>query len=207
MRELVHSGQYKFVWHVGYKSQEMEIDMEPIKRLKRELVHKGAVVDFYADTVELGGEVAVWDFVHHNGAAAVIAVDNDGKILMVRQYRNALDRFTLEIPAGKLDSPDEPTLECATRELEEETGFKAGKIEYLLTINTTVAVCDEKIDIYLATDLSKGEIHLDPMEEINVEKYELSELQEMIFKGELRDSKTVAAINTYAALLYKNMSR
>ena len=181
--------------------------MEPIKRLKRELVHKGAVVDFYADTVELGGEVAVWDFVHHNGAAAVIAVDNDGKILMVRQYRNALDRFTLEIPAGKLDSPDEPTLECATRELEEETGFKAGKIEYLLTINTTVAVCDEKIDIYLATDLSKGEIHLDPMEEINVEKYELSELQEMIFKGELRDSKTVAAINTYAALLYKNMSR
>jgi len=176
--------------------------MEPIKRLKRELVHKGAVVDFYADTVELGGEVAVWDFVHHNGAAAVIAVDNDGKILMVRQYRNALDRFTLEIPAGKLDSPDEPTLECATRELEEETGYKAGKIEYLLTINTTVAVCDEKIDIYLATDLSEGEIHLDPMEEIKVERYDLEELQQMIFKGELKDSKTVAAINTYAVLLY-----
>ena len=181
--------------------------MEPVKRLKRELIHEGAVVDYYADTVEVGGEVAVWDFIHHNGAAAVLPVDNEGKILMVRQYRNALDRFTLEIPAGKLDTPDEPTLECATRELEEETGYKAGKIEYLLSINTNVAIFDENIDVYLATDLTKGEMHLDPMEEINVEKYELSELQDMIFKGELKDSKTVAAINAYAVLLYKNMSR
>ena len=69
----------------------------------------------------------------------------DGKILMVRQYRNALDRFTLEIPAGKLDAPDEPKIECAARELEEETGFRSENLEFLMTVNTTVAFCDERI--------------------------------------------------------------
>ena len=173
--------------------------MEKVKRLKRELIHKGAVVDVYADTVEFAGQVEKWDFIHHNGAAAVVPVTSEGKILLVRQYRNALDRFTLEIPAGKLDRVDEPTIECATRELEEETGFKAGNIEYLLTVNTTIAVCDEKIDIYLATNLKEGVKHTDPMEEINVESYDLDELKEMIYKGQICDSKTVAGIMTYAA--------
>ena len=177
--------------------------MEKVKRLNRELIHKGAVVDIYADTVEFGGHVEKWDFIHHNGAAAVVAIDNDGKLLLVRQYRNALDRFTLEIPAGKLDSPGEPTLDCAIRELEEETGYKAGNVEYLLTVNTTVALCDEKIDIYLATELSEGVKHTDPMEEINVERYDLEELKDMIYKGQICDSKTVAGIMTYAAKINK----
>lgn len=172
--------------------------MEPVKRLKRELIYKGAVVEVYKDTVELNGKVEEWDFVKHDGAAAVVAVDNEGKLLLVKQHRNALDRFTLEIPAGKLDSPDEPTITCAARELEEETGYKAGKIEPLITVNTTVAICNEKIDIYLATELSKGQVHLDPMEEINVESYSLSELKEMIFEGKITDSKTVSGILAYA---------
>lgn len=80
------------------------------------------------------------DYIHHDGAAAVIPVTEDGKILMVRQYRNALDRATLEIPAGKLDDPKEEGIVCAKRELEEETGFRSEQLEWLITLRTTVAL-------------------------------------------------------------------
>ena len=173
--------------------------MEPVKRLKRELRAKGTVINLYKDTVEVNGNIAEWDYIHNEGAAAVVAVDTDGKLLMVRQYRNALDRFTLELPAGKLDDPEEPTLECAKRELEEETGYRAGKMEYLLTVNTTVAFCNEKIDLYLATDLTKTEQHLDPDEEINVERWDMEDLKKMIYEGKMTDSKTIAGLLTYDA--------
>ena len=173
--------------------------MEPVKRLKRELRAKGTVINLYKDTVEVNGNIAEWDYIHHDGAAAVVAVDTDGKLLMVRQYRNALDRFTLELPAGKLDDPEEPTLECAKRELEEETGYRAGKMEYLLTVNTTVAFCNEKIDLYLETDLTKTEQHLDPDEDINVERWDMEDLKKMIYEGKMTDSKTIAGLLTYDA--------
>ncbi|MBR1598668.1 MAG: NUDIX hydrolase [Lachnospiraceae bacterium] len=173
--------------------------MEPIKRLKRELRAQGTVIGLYKDTVEINGTTAEWDYIHHDGAACVVAVNNNGKLLMVRQYRNALDRFTLELPAGKLDSPDEPTIECATRELEEETGYKAGSMEYLLTVNTTVAFCNERVDVYLATDLEKTAQHLDPEEEINVEEWDIEDLKKLIYEGKMTDGKTIAGIMTYAA--------
>ncbi len=97
---------------------------ESVIRLKRQLRYQGTILKIYEDTVLANGHEAHWDFIHHDGAAAVLPVTDDGKILMVRQYRNALDRQTLEIPAGKLDAPNEPKIECAFRELEEETGFK-----------------------------------------------------------------------------------
>lgn len=172
--------------------------MEPVKRLKRELRAKGTVINLYKDTVEVNGNIAEWDYIHHDGAAAVVAVNDNGKLLMVRQYRNALDRFTLELPAGKLDDPKEPTIECAKRELEEETGYRADKMEYLLTINTTVAFCNEKIDVYLATELKKTEQHLDPDEEINVEEWDIEDLKNLIYSGKMTDGKTVAAIMSYA---------
>ena len=144
--------------------------MEEIKRLKRELKYEGVVVDIYSDTVALpNGNTAHWDFIHHDGAAAVVPVRSDGKILMVRQYRNALDRATLEIPAGKVDSPDEPKIECARRELEEETGYRCETLEYLISVNTTVALCDELIEIYVATDLTAIGQHLDEDEFVDVE--------------------------------------
>lgn len=173
--------------------------MEPIKRLKRELRAQGTVIGLYKDTVEVNGTIAEWDFIHHDGAAAVVAVNDEGKLLMVRQYRNALDRFTLELPAGKLDAPGEPTLECAKRELEEEAGYYTDDFEYLLTLNTTVAFCNEKIDLYLARNLKKTEQHLDPEEEINVEVWDIEDLKQMIYEGKLTDSKTVAGIMTYAS--------
>ncbi len=173
---------------------------EEFKRLKRELVYKGAIVDFYKDTVQVpNGNVVAWDFIGHKGAAAVVPVRADGKLLMVRQYRNALDRYTLEIPAGGLNGASEPTMDAAARELEEETGYHSEHLELLITIRTTVAFCNEKIDIYVARDLVKGEQHLDEDEFIHVEAYTIEELCDMIYARKIEDSKTVAAVMSYKA--------
>lgn len=173
--------------------------METVKRIKRELVAKGRIIDYYRDTVEIAnGNIVEWDFIGHKGAAAVVPVLEDGRILMVKQYRNALDRFTVEIPAGGLDSPDEPHYDAAMRELREETGYTTDKLELLIVVNTTVAFCNEKISIYVAKITGQaGEQDLDEDEFINVIPYELSELERMIYAGEITDSKTVAAIMAY----------
>ncbi len=171
---------------------------DSVVRLKRELRYEGTILKIYQDTVIANGHEAHWDFIHHDGAAAVLPVTDDGKILMVRQYRNALDRNTLEIPAGKLDAPDEPKIECAYRELEEETGYRTDKLEYLMSLNTTVAFCDEAIDIFVARNLIPSHQHLDEDEVIDVEAWELKDLLELIYSGKMSDAKTVAAITAYA---------
>ena len=173
---------------------------EKIERLERTLVAKGKIVDYYRDTVQIpNGNVAVWDFIGNKGAAAVVPVRDDGKIIMVRQYRNAIDRETIEIPAGGLNTPDEPTVEAAARELEEETGYKTKDLEFLISIKTTVAFCNENIDIYVARNLQPSKQNLDEDEYINVETFSVDELCEMIYAGKIEDSKTVSAI-----LAYKN---
>ena len=114
--------------------------MEKLERISRELIHKGAVIDFYQDKVkDENGLVKTYDSIIHKGAAAVVAVKDDGKILMVKQYRNILDRFTIELPAGGKDTTDEPSVVCAARELEEETGYITDDLDLLLSIRTTVA--------------------------------------------------------------------
>ena len=166
--------------------------MEKIIREKRELAYK--------DHVLINDKRSIWDYIQHNGAAAVVPILNNGKILLVRQYRNALDRYTLELPAGKVDSKDEPRRICAFRELEEETGYKVASpddLEFLIRIDTMVAFGDEEIDIFVARNLIKSEQHLDEDESIDIEEWELEELVDLIYKGELKDSKTVAAIIAY----------
>ena len=171
---------------------------EEFKRLNRELVYHGAIVDFYKDTVQVpNGNVVEWDYIGHKGAAAVVPVREDGKLLMVRQYRNAMHRYTLEIPAGGLNGSDEPTRDAAARELEEETGYRSDELEWLITIRTTVAFCNEKIDIYMAKNLIRTEQHLDEDEFIHVEAYSIEELTQMIMEGKIEDSKTIAAIMCY----------
>jgi len=118
---------------------------------------------------------------------------------MVKQYRNALDRFTLEIPAGARNTEDEPTIECAMRELEEETGYKSKDLEILLSIKTTVAFCNELIDIYVAKNLEKSEQNLDEGEYIDVYEYTIEELVDMVYDLKIQDSKTVSAILAYYA--------
>lgn len=172
---------------------------EEFKRLSRDLVQKGAIIDYYQDTVQVpNGNVVKWDFIKHKGAAAVVPVREDGKILMVRQYRNALDRYTLEVPAGGLNGVDEPTMTAAARELEEETGYRTEELEFLITIRTTVAFCNEKIDIYVAKNLIPSHQHLDEDEFINVEAYTVEELMDKIYDCTIQDSKTICAIMTYA---------
>lgn len=175
--------------------------MEQIRRIGRELIAKGAIIDYYQDTMQIpNGNVAKWDLIDHKGAAAVVAVREDGKLLMVRQYRNALERDTLEIPAGGLNGREEPTDAAAMRELSEETGYTCDNVEFLLSIYTTVAFCNEKIDIYLAKDLkNQGTQHLDEDEYVNVEAYSVDELKQMIYDGKIQDSKTICGILTYAS--------
>ena len=179
--------------------------IEILKRIKRELVYKGSILDIYKDTMQLpNGKTEEWDYVAHRmGAAAVLPVLPDGRIVMVRQYRNALERETLEIPAGCRDSLTEDTLVSASRELEEETGYRSDDISFLISLKTTVAFCNEAIDVYLAKNLVKGEQHLDDAESIEVEIHSLDELCDMIYKGQLQDSKTVSAILAYSNLLNK----
>ena len=171
---------------------------EEVKRVGRDLAYEGTVIKVYKDHMKFAnGYTAEWDFIHHDGAAAVIPVMDDGKILMVKQYRNALERDTLEIPAGKLDDPDEEGIVCASRELKEETGYSSDDLEWLLTIRTTVAFCDERIEVFVARNLIPGEQHLDEDEFVDVKAYKLEELKEMIFEGKIQDSKTMAAILAY----------
>ncbi len=175
--------------------------MDHVERIDRKLIHAGAIVDFYDDTMRLpDGKIEHWDMVcHRKGAAAVLPVLEDGRILMVHQFRPALDRETIEIPAGSRDSVDEDTLVCATRELEEETGYVADSIELLLKLRTTVAFCDEFIDVYLAKGVRKEkEQQLDEAEAIEIEAYSLPELLRMVYGGIIQDSKTVSAILAYA---------
>lgn len=173
--------------------------MEEFKRLSRDLVYEGSIIDYYKDTVQVpNGNVVKWDFIGHKGAAAVVAVREDKKLLMVRQYRNALDRYTLEIPAGGLNGTTEPTVKAAARELEEETGYKnSEEPEFLISIYTTVAFCNEKIDIYVANNLEKSVQNLDEDEFINVEAWDVLDLIDLIYKGVIQDSKTVSGIMAY----------
>lgn len=170
-----------------------------IKRIDRTLKYQGAIVDFYSDTMQMpDGRTVQWDLIHHRkGAAAVVPVLPDGRIVMVRQFRNALDRITLEIPAGARDDTSEQTIVCAARELEEETGYHSEHLDFLISLRTTVAYCDEFIDVYVAHDLEKRRQHLDPDEFVEIADYDLDELCDLIYAGTIQDAKTVAALMAY----------
>ena len=168
----------------------------------RKLIRQGSILDFYEDEMQLpNGEIEHWDFVsHRKGAAAVVPVLEDGRLLLVKQFRPALERYTWELPAGSRDSSTEDTLKCAMRELYEETGYTGKSYTKLLSLKTTVAFCDELVDIYLAKDVSMvDQQHLDPAEEISMRKWTMDELLDKIFRFEIQDAKTVAGIMAYHA--------
>lgn len=172
--------------------------MDGYEKIEQRLKHQGKVVGFYEDIVKLpNGKTVVWDLVKHKGAAAVIPVTDNGTILLVRQYRNALDRETLEIPAGGIE-PGETGLDCVTREIEEETGYTAGRMEHLMTLVTAIGFCDEKIPVYVAFDLKPSKQNLDEDEFIDVEEFTVEELKEMIFDGRIIDAKTIAGVLGYS---------
>lgn len=165
--------------------------------VKSEKIYKGRVFDIVKDTITLpDGNVAEKEIVCHNGSVGILAIDDDGKILLVRQYRHSAKKETLEIPAGTIEKGENP-YDCAVRELEEETGCKCGKMEYFFKFYSAIGFCSEILYIYIADGLSEGVLNLDCDEFINTERYTVDEAVKMIFSGEICDSKTIASILAY----------
>lgn len=165
------------------------------KYLSKEELYQGKIIRVERWQVSLpNGKTAVREVVVHNGAAAIVPIDSEGRVTLVRQHRIAAGRFTWEIPAGKLDSPAEAPFSAAKRELEEETGLNAEHWQFLTCIDTTPGFCTEKISIYLATGLTQHPAHTDPDEFLRLTKMPLDEAVALCMAGELRDSKTVAGL-------------
>ena len=165
------------------------------KQISREEIFDGAVLHVVKDKILLpDGNTSFREFCLHKGAVAVIPVTDDNEVILVRQFRYAHHREFLEIPAGKFDFIGEDPLEAAKRELEEETGAKAKRYIDLGILDTTPALIDEKIHMFLAEGLSFGESHPDEDEFLSVERIPLTELVDMVMSGKIRDAKTQIAI-------------
>ncbi|MBO5101593.1 MAG: NUDIX hydrolase [Clostridia bacterium] len=165
------------------------------KQISREKIFKGNVLEVVRDTVELpNGKPATREMCLHLGAVAVIPILPDGRVVMERQYRYPIERVVLEIPAGKLDYKGEDPLAAAHRELREETGAIAGKMTPLGELVASPALISERIQLYLAEELTFGERELDEDEFLEVEYIPLSELVEMVMRGEICDGKTQIAV-------------
>lgn len=163
--------------------------------LESRLIFDGKVLHVYKDIIGLpNGGTSMREYCRHGGAVCVVPLTDKGEVVCVRQYRYALSRVTLEIPAGKLDSPDEIHEEAALRELREETGYRCGKLTPIGDLATSPALLTEIIYMYLAEDLTEGETDPDEDEFIEFVKIPLDEMVDMIIRGEIQDSKTQAAV-------------
>lgn len=163
------------------------------KQISSEMKFDGRLIKVTFDVADVNGKEAWREVVHHPGASAIVVIDDQGRIVMERQFRYALDRGLLEIPAGKLDGAED-LLHCAKRELEEETGYKASEWISLGAIATSPGFCNEVIHLYVAKGLSKGETNWDDDEYVELEYYTFDELMEAIRKEEIKDAKTLAAL-------------
>lgn len=170
---------------------------EPVFRhIRDELVHQGAVVNFYNGFFEGPEGEFRRDVVRHPGAVSAVALDTEDHIFLVRQYRAPVDRFMWELPAGKLDVDGEPPEVTVVRELEEEVGMTAGSVEQIVGLFHSPGFCDEYQWIYLATDLSPVPVRHDGIEEehMEVKRFPLSTAVEMTFDGTILDAKSMVGI-------------
>lgn len=162
--------------------------------------YEGVIVQVDMEMVEVpNGNVTMREVVRHPGGVCVLALDDDGMVAMVRQYRFPIDAHLLELPAGKLEPGEEP-LPAAKRELSEETGIEADEWRDLGFIYTSPGFSTEKLYMYLATGLHHGRQHLDLNEFLDVEYHSLDSLCAMALSGEIADGKTVAAVLKVAAI-------
>ena len=170
------------------------------EQLSRETIYNGKVFNIHEDKVRLENNAeASRELVEHNGGVAVLAIDDDNNLFMVRQFRYGVQRVLLELPAGKLEKDEDPA-DCGLRELMEETGMIAGEYRFLAKIYSTPAYCSECISIYLATNLKAGEQKLDVGEFLNVERVPFAKALEMCQNGEIEDAKTLIGILKYASI-------
>jgi ADP-ribose pyrophosphatase len=166
--------------------------------LTSEKVYDGALLHVRKDIVKLpDGKKSVREYIRHPGAVALVAWLPEGKLLLIRQFRYPLKQVFIELPAGKID-PGESREETGMRELEEETGYRAGRLEYALSIHPCIGYSDEVIHIYEAFDLQQRERHPDEHEFMEVFSVDLEEALRMITAGEITDVKTLAGIYAVA---------
>ncbi|HEV7844118.1 MAG TPA: NUDIX hydrolase [Pyrinomonadaceae bacterium] len=175
-------------------------DREAPEVLASEEIYHGRIFDVSVYTVRENDQTYKREVVHHPGGAGVVAVFDDATIALVSQYRHPTVRYLLEIPAGKLDPPERPE-ECAARELEEEIGVRAGRMEKLAEFFTTPGFCEEKLWVYLATDLIETAQNLEGDEQLEIVRVTFERAFEMIADGEIEDAKTIIGITMAASHL------
>lgn len=157
-------------------------------------IYEGRIIKVKVDEVLLpNGNTAKREIVNHQGAVAVLPLTDEGKLVAVRQFRKPLEKTIVEIPAGKLEPGEEP-LQCAIRELEEETGYTAEHYEHLSSFYTSPGFADELLHVYIATGLKKGESRPDEDEFVDILELTLEEAQQLHQTGEICDAKTVVAL-------------
>ena len=163
------------------------------KTISSEIVYEGPVFKIRKHKVKTVNGESVRDIVEHSGGSILVAITNDGKVLMERQYRKAFEQALLELPAGKADPGETPEV-TAAREFREETGFTAGSIKHMLTFYPTCGYSAETLHIYICRDLTPGETHWDDSECIELLEYEPDELIDMIMRNEIKDAKTIIGL-------------
>ena len=163
------------------------------KTISSKVVYEGPIFKIRQHVVDSAGGETLRDIVEHSGGSIMVAITDEGKILMERQYRKALERAMFELPAGKADPDEAPEL-TAARELTEETGYTAGSVKHLVSYCPTCGYSSETLHIFICRDLTPGETHWDKTECIELEEYDADELVDMIMRGEIMDSKTIIGI-------------
>ena len=172
--------------------------MAKYKKLGEVLTYKSKLVELYEDHLELpNGNQVVYDLIKHSGGAAVLPIDEEGNLILIRQYRNSVDDEVYEIPAGLKEKEDSTGEQCARRELAEEVGFQAEQLEFIAEVYGCIGVSNEKTAIFLADQLLPCERHLDPEENIEIFHIDLPTALAMIANKEIVDAKTVIAILYY----------
>jgi len=177
------------------------------KTISSEMIYEGRILNLRKDKVHVkDNQTSFREIVEHNGGVALAAVTQEGKMVMVRQYRKAAEKAILEVPAGKIEKDEDHRL-TAERELKEETGYTAGEIKYITSFYSSIGYSTEVIYLYFATDLTSGETNFDDNESIEILEYDLTELKEMIFNGEIEDAKTITAILLVESIMEKEKTR
>lgn len=166
----------------------------PRKLIESEHIFKGAVFTVERDRLrEESGFEIVREIIRHTGGAGCLPLFDDGRVALVKQYRHPARQELLEIPAGKIEAGESP-VECAAREVEQEIGFRAGRIELLADFYSTPGFCEERLYVYLATELTPAEQNLDHDEFVEVVYLPLADAVAMAERNEIEDSKTIIAL-------------
>jgi ADP-ribose pyrophosphatase len=162
--------------------------------IKSESIYRGRVVSLRVDTVQMpDGRTAQREIVEHRGAVAIVPLLDRENVLLIRQYRQAVGEVLLEIPAGTLETGEAPDV-CAVRELEEETGYRAERVERLFSQYLAPGYSQEVLHVYLAENLSESAQNTDEDENIEVVVTPIADLTQMIFDGQIKDAKTIAGL-------------